>query len=183
MARRSDRPPLDVEIQLGREVARVAAQLRQIDAKLPTKLRSELRKAAKVGVQRVKREAKGLPSAGKRGGTAKHPHKPKQLRRTVARGVRARASTKMGMRIITAMPDAEQSVIPRGLDSRTRHRDGGWRHPIFPRKGTDRADWRWVDQKGGSWFMEPLGEMQPEVQANLRKVLDDAAAQVAAAGG
>ncbi|TQN30616.1 hypothetical protein FHX37_0498 [Haloactinospora alba] len=172
---RSSPPPLEVEV--GREVARVAKELRAVDKKLPTKFRAELRKAGKSGADRVKSEVKSLPVKGVSGGTSAHPHKRRQLRRRVARGVRVRASTKQGMRIVTAMPEAEQSVIPRGLDSATRHRGGGWRHPVFGNRDV------WVDQTGGSWFLEPLGEMQPDVQANVRRVLDDAAEQVAAAGG
>lgn|SRR5690606_4764374 len=168
---------MNVEIEVGREVRRVADQLRAVDKTLPTKLRRELRGAAKAGVQRVKREAKALPAKGRRGGTGEHPHRPRQLRRTVARGVRVRASTKTGMRIITAMPDTEQSVIPRGLDSRTRHAGGGWRHPVFGNRDV------WVAQTGGSWFLEPLAEEQPQVMRNIRDVLDKAAEQVAKAGG
>ncbi|WP_304452911.1 hypothetical protein [Nocardiopsis sp. YSL2] len=163
-----------LEFELGREVTRVAAKLRDVDAKLPTKLRSKLRKAAGVGVKRVKGEVRRMPVSGRHGSTG--------LRRRVARGVRARASTKSGMRIVTSMPESAESIIPRGLDSRTRHADGGWRHPVFAPKGTPRTEWTWVDQKGGDWFVRPLSEMQPQVTAEIRKVLDEAAAEVASAG-
>ncbi|GAA1766207.1 hypothetical protein [Streptomonospora arabica] len=164
-----------IEIETGREVARVAAELRAIDKKAPTRFRAELRKAAAAGVKKVKSEVKQVPAKGAGGGTKQHPHKRGQLRRTVARGVRARASTKSGLRIVTAMPEPNQKVIPRALDSRIRQ--GGWRHPVF---GNREA---WATQTtGGSWFLEPLGEMRSQVLGNVRKVLDGAAEQVAKAG-
>lgn len=162
-----------VEFELGREVTRVAAQLREIDKKLPTQLRAKLRKAAATGVRTVKAQVRSMPVSGRHGTTG--------LRRRVARGVRAQASTRTGLRIVTSMPSNAEGVIPRGLDSRTG--SGGWRHPVFARSGVPRSDWKWVEQSGGDWFVRPLALMHPQVQAEVRKVLDEAAETIRKAGG
>jgi hypothetical protein len=156
----------EFEVRSGREIARAAAALRAIDKKLPTKFRTELRKASKPAVAKVKQTVRKMPVKGTAGSTG--------LRRRVARGVRVQASTKTGVRIVTSMPAGEE-VLPRGLDSRTSIR--GWRHPVFGRSGI------WVRQAGGSWFMEPIAEQKPALDRAMQAVLDDAAATIARAGG
>lgn len=171
MAKTENAP--DFEIVSGREIKRVADKLREVDAKLPGQLRKDLRKVATTGAKTVKSRARSLSAKGTRGGTSKHPHKRKQLRRQVARGVRVQASTGgrkgAGLRIVTTMPTKDDAMLPRGLDSK-------WRHPIFGDKE------RWVEQDGTSWFREPLAQMRPAVDKQVRAVIDQAATQIASAG-
>ncbi|GAB3117822.1 hypothetical protein GCM10027160_28940 [Streptomyces calidiresistens] len=156
---------LSMELEMGREITRVAERLRETDRKLPTRLRAELRKAARPAAAAAKAAVRRMPVKG-RGSTG--------LRRRVARGVRIQASTKIGMRIVTAMPTGEE-LLPRGLDSQGR--DGGWRHPLFGNKE------EWVHQKGGSWFMRPISDQMPTVRRNISKVIEDSASWIGNAGG
>lgn len=168
----AEQQTLHVEIELGREVKRVADALRQVDRSLPTWLRRELRRAGAAGVKRARAEARALPSGGRPGGTTRHPHKPKQLRRRLAAGVRVRASARTGMRIVTSMPTTAEAMLPRGMDAGS----AGWRHKVF---GRDRV---WVRQEGDSWFLEPLAEEYPALIDNVRGVLEEAARTVQQAG-
>jgi len=173
---------LAVDVGVGPEIKRVADELRAIDKKLPTKFRAQMRKTAAAGVRRAKTEARSMPVAGVRGGTRSAPHKPKQLRRMVARGVRVRASSGgrygVGLRIVTSMPLPSQAMLPRGLDSSDPGHPSrkGWRHPLFGDTET------WVDQPGGSWFRAPIAEEHGPMGKALMDLLEAAAAQVAAAG-
>ena len=166
---------LQVVVAAGREITEVAARLREVDKRLPTRFRAAMRKAAAAGIRRAKTEARAMPSGGKTGGTSAHPHKAKQLRRAVARGVRARASTGgrygAGMRIITAMPLPKQAILPRGLDTPT-----GWEHPVF-----GKADQR-VIQPGGSWVRAAVAEEQPAMEKDLLAAIAHARDWIAAAG-
>ena len=166
---------LAIEVAVGREIHAVAAQLRAVDKTLPTKFRAAMRKTAATAIKRVKTAARTLPAAGRRGGTAAHPHKPRQLRRAVARGVRAQAATGgrrgAGLRIVTSMPLPAQAMLPRGLDT-----PGGWRHPVFG----DREDW--VDQPGHSWFREPIAKEHPATKKAVLDLLAQARDQIASAG-
>ncbi|WP_119728336.1 hypothetical protein [Thermomonospora amylolytica] len=167
---------MEVRLIPGAEIREVADRLREVDRRLPTKLRTALRKSAARGIKRVRAEVRALPVAGAPGGTAAAPHKRKQLRRLVARGVRAQASAggrrRAGLRIVTSMPTEEQAMLPRGLD----RGDEGWRHPVFG----DRE--KWVRQPGYSWFREPLADEGPALTRDIRKVLAEAAEWIAEAG-
>lgn len=161
----------------GPEIRRTAERLRQIDKRLPTRLRKELRKAAQPAIQAAKAEARSIPSRGVQGGTSRHPHKRNQLRRKLARGVRAQASTGgrrgAGLRIVTVMPTAAEALLPRGLDTP----DKGFRHPVFGNREV------WVRQDGHSWFRQPIWRQGPAVRVRVVRVLDEAARWIAEAGG
>ncbi|WP_432001232.1 hypothetical protein [Streptomyces sioyaensis] len=154
------------EVITGEEFQRVATALREVDARLPGQLRSELRKAARPLVARAKTKVRALPT---------HGRSHTGLRRRVAAGVGIRVSTSRhpGVTITTKMADPSEAVIPRGMDSQR-----GWRHPVFG--DTD----NWVTQHtGGSWFRETFADGRDEVQAAVRQVLENAAQTIADAGG
>ncbi|MFF8768492.1 hypothetical protein ACF07Q_28590 [Nocardiopsis dassonvillei] len=165
---------LGVTLVSGREIKRVADRLREIDKKAPNRLRKELRAVARDGAKDVKGRARKLPAKGARGGTTKHPHKRRQLRRQVAKGVKVQASTGgrrgAGLRIVTTMPTKEEALLPRGLDSQ-------WRHPVFGDKE------KWVEQDGSSWFREPLAGQRPEIDRRIRGVIEGFVQEIASAGG
>lgn len=166
---------LEHEVVPGKEIKRVADALREVDKKAPAQLRKELRGIATTGAKVVKGKARTLPAKGTRGGTAKHPHKRRQMRRTLARGVKVQASTGgrkgAALRIVTQMPDRRAALLPRAFDLLDT-----WSHPTF-KTGPK------VSQQGGfDWFVAPLGEMQPESQAAVRQVLEDAKEKIRAAG-
>jgi len=167
---------MEARVVTGPEIQRIAERLRQVDKKLPARLRKELRKAAQPAVQAAKREARSLPSRGVKGGTSRHPHRRNQLRRKLARGVRVQASTGgrrgAGLRIVTAMPTASEALLPRGFDS-----PEGFRHPVFGNRDV------WVRQDGASWFRQPIGRQSHEVRARVARVIDETAQWIAQAGG
>jgi len=167
---------MEVRLVARDEVQEVADRLRRVDRRLAVQLRGALRRAARRGVKRAKAEARGLPAKGAPGGTLQHPHRARQLRRTVARGVRAQVraggARMPTARIITSMPDESQAALPLGLDSGPR----GWRHPVFGDRDV------WVRQPGFSWFREPLAEEAPAIADDMRQVLGDTAQWIADAG-
>lgn len=167
---------MEVRVVSGDEIRRTADRLRQVDKKLPGQLRKELRKAALPAVKRVKAEVRSMPAAGVRGGTSRHPHKARQLRRTIARGVRIQASTGgkrgAGLRIATVMPTSKQAMLPRGLDAGEK----GFRHPVFGNRDM------WVTQPGGSWFREPLAHEFPDVRGRIQRLLEETDKWIADAG-
>lgn len=168
---------LDYRVVPADEIRAVADRLREVDRRLPTRLRTELRKAAKPAAARAKAAARALPAEGAKGGTKRHPHRPKQLRRRLARGVRVQASAggkrAAGLRIITAMPTKSEAILPRAMDSHQR-----FSHPLFGRTGVV------IRQEGGTgWFRESIAEEAPKVQRRVFEVLEETAEWIAQAGG
>lgn len=144
----------------GQDFKRVAAELREMDARLPAQFRRELRQRARPLAEVAKSRVLAIPT---------HGHRHSGLRRRIARGVgvRVRASKDPGVDIVSTMKDASERHLPRYLD-----RQSGWRHPVF---GHD----RWVSQHtGGSWFDRPIGERAPEIRDGLIDVLNEAARKI-----
>lgn len=167
---------LDFRVLPGDEIRQVADRLRQVDRRLPTRLRTELRKAAKPAVAKAKARARSLPAEGVKGGTKRHPHRPKQLRRKLARGVRAQASAGgrrgAGLRIVTSMPTRSEAILPRAMDSHDR-----FSHPLFGRRSVV------IRQQGGDgWFREPIAAEAPRVQRRVLEVLEETAVWISQAG-
>lgn len=154
----------------GPEFRAVGDALRQIDSSLPTQFRQTIKRKVKPYVQEVKQDVRHLPTPMHAGHTG--------LRRRVASGVRIQAKLGRiaGVRIVTTVPNATQSIIPRGLDSRAfRSHGGGWYHPVFGHGSTF--------QKGYSWFVGPLSRHADDMKRALADELDNAAQFVAAHGG
>lgn len=154
-----------LRIVAGPEWVAVANQLREVDRRLPTWLRKELRKAVKPAVQEVKRDIRNLP-VRHRGHTG--------LRREIARGVGVQAKVsarRSSLRIVTRMPPGKE-IIPRGF---TRHE--GWRHPLFGGSEDVQqhplAEWHFADD---------IASHRDEIADNMRNVLVDAAERIQAAG-
>lgn len=167
---------LEIELVSGREIKQVVDALRQVDKKAPARVRKEMRTIARSGAKVVKTKARKLPAKGVAGGTQARPHKRRQLRRALARGVKIQASTGgrrgTGLRIVTSMESRSQAFLPRAMDLVP-----SWSHPLF---GTQRT----VTQQGGhGWFVAPLGEMRPEMEQALRKLVDDSVEEIRRAGG
>lgn len=155
-----------VNVRLGEEFKRTANALREVDSRLPAKLRKDMEKAVRPAVADAKAQVRSLPVQGTSGHTG--------LRRRVARGVKIQARTGKSplLRVTTSMVERDEQNLPGYLDS-----PAGWRHPTFGHRD------RWVHQgTGGSWFREPLADHREEIGRNLRQVLDDAAETIAAAG-
>ncbi|MCX4912805.1 hypothetical protein [Streptomyces sp. NBC_00687] len=152
-------------VRLGDEWRRVAVALREVDSSFPGKLRRDLREAAKPAAEDAKRNVLALPV---------HGRKHSGLRGRVARGVTIQAGIArgLGVRIVTGMRDPQEKALPGYLDDKR-----GWRHPVFGNRH------EWVHQStGGSWFRETIVDHRPQIERDVRQVLDDAAETIAAAG-
>lgn len=155
-----------VRIDPGSEFRRVADVLRQIDRDLPSDLRDELHDAVRPVVEKVKRNALGIPV---------HGRKHTGLRARVARGVEAHVfvGRKPGVEVTATMRDPDERNLPAYLDNP----GAGWRHPVFGNRHT------WVPQHtGDNWFREEIASSDDEIEWRLQHVMDRAAETIAAAG-
>lgn len=149
----------------GTEFRRVIEALREANDSMLPRIRSALREAVKPVVADVRMAATALPARG-----IKHTG----LRARVAKGVGVKASVgrNPGLKITTSMVDPGEAMLPRGLDSG----DKGWRHPVFG--NTD----NWVQQRGGSWFRETIGDDQDIILRHIVDVIVSARDRIDAAG-
>lgn len=154
-----------VNVRLGNEFKRVAAALREVDRRLPGQFRKQLVDAVKPAVQDAKNRVRAIPAQGaKRSG----------LRRRVARGVSIQAAVGRApaLRVVAAMKEPDEANLPRYLDE-----SAGWRHPVFGNRHI------WVRQTtGGHWFRDTMVEHRPQIERDIRQVLEDAAQTIDAAG-
>jgi len=148
--------------------ARVAAALKDIDEKMVSNFREDMRREVEPFVLEAERNIIDMPvKPGNRAGFG-------ALRRAIAAGVTTRVDlvNNAGVRILTHEPKPGAAIIPRGFD-----RAEGWRHPVFGRR-------TWVRQvpiKPG-WFVETFRDAKEPIEQGLLHVLDRAAKQVGAAG-
>lgn len=171
---------LQFEVVSGKEIKRVVNAMRAVDKKGPARIRSRMRAIAREGTKVVKPKARNLPAKGVKGGTSSTPHKRKQTRRAMARGVKVQASTGgkggVGLRIVTSMASRKQAFLPRAFDLVP-----NWKHPVFQVEGRKKKE---VTQRGGfGWFVEPLGDMRPQFEGQMREVIDEAREEIRRAGG
>jgi hypothetical protein len=110
----------------------------------------------------VQSEALRLPARGK-----KHTG----IRGRLAAGVKAEANGQH-VRIVATMANPQEAGLPRGFDNGPR----GFRHPVYGNRNV------WVQQRGGSWFREPIAHHHDEVERDLTNVLEEMAHRIAAAG-
>lgn len=154
----------DIEFNIdGRKAfSDVARTLGRINRSIPRDIDKAIEKEAKT----LKKEAaaKALTEPAFKG---KHTG----LRKDIARGVGVAPISEAGRegyRVITAMPDENEAIIPRGFDSRK-----GWRHPVFGKPIP------WVTQRGAfSWFMDTMQHARPRLEPKIHDILEDAADQV-----
>lgn len=157
-------PSLGFSVLTGPEWLRVTEALTRVDAELPHRLRDSIRKDAEDLADVARGRVLGLPTPANAGHTG--------LRAKVAAGVHVIDRGEGGVRVITSMPTASEGIIPRGLD-----RLKGWRHPLFGDKR------HWYRNPGYDWFLSTFSRGEGEIESNLDKVLENAAKDIADAGG
>lgn len=163
---------IGVKVQLTQgNINRVVSNLRATDKTLPRKLTALIHKQARRVIQKQKATLHGLPVSHASGSTG--------LRRKVAGGVRLRggAGRNARLRIITSVPDNSLGFAPRGLDTQF----GGWRAPLFfhpPKKKI----WYQHNMSGPSWFIGPAEKAQAPLQAQIVRLLNLTADQIAGSG-
>lgn len=149
------------DVELGPEWRLVPDQLGDENERADDLLAVALRDAMEPVIARVRGEALALPSHG-----LKHTG----LRARLAAGVR---SEQVGQRVrIVAGAEPGEEALPRGMDSGVK----GWRHPVYGNRDV------WVQQRGGSWFREPISESGDMIERRLADVIDGMAQRVAAQG-
>lgn len=151
----------------GPEWQATVAALRLVDDRLPTWLREQMEEAAEQAANKARAR---VMAVGVRGGPAGHTG----MRARVAAGVRVRQATQVGdfssLRITTSMPENDEAIIPRGLDS-----PKGWRHPLFG----NRAHWFRSIPTSTGWLTETVAEHREEIaNAMTEGALERAAAVV-----
>ncbi|WP_063042118.1 MULTISPECIES: hypothetical protein [Nocardia] len=119
----------------------------------------DLTKVAKELAKKASAEALAQPALkGKHTG----------LRQDVAKGVDV-VPWDDGIRVQTKMPEEDEAIIPRGLDTFFKK---GWRHPLFGQRGKG----QWFTQRGGSsWFMDTMQDAEPLLSEKFQSRLDAAA--------
>lgn len=159
---------MNIELVPGAEINRVANALRQIDRKLPAKLRKDLKDAVKPAVLKAKANAKAIPV---------ETRDARRLRSKIARGVGVQAATgkRVRIRVVTKMPTPDMAMIPRGFQS-----PRGWRHPVFG----NRENWvRQLPKDNEQWFLDAMREEGPQISRRMLRVLEDARIFIRQQGG
>jgi hypothetical protein len=128
----------------------------------PGNLGNALEDAMGPIIAKVRREALALPS---------HGPKHTGLRNRLAAGVRAQTQ-RQSVRIVATAAEPDERGLPRGMDNGPR----GFRHPVYGNRDV------WVQQRGGSWFREPIAEEGPAIERQLTEVLEDMAERIANSG-
>lgn len=140
------------------DLPRLLRSLKEINPKLVTRLRREMRQSGDEIIRGQQAElAKGGPSST-------------GLRDEIASGLKVRVvagSTRQGVDIKTSGPKRAGYNLARLMQAR------GFRHPVF---GTD----TWAEQSGHPYFFEPAtDELRDLMRNRLQKAIEDAIAEAA----
>lgn len=157
-----NRSHLRIDIESLNDFDSVIKELTEIDRQIPRDFKNSINRTAREMRDLARASALAEPSRGV-GHTG--------LRRDVSKGVRIiEMASAIGVRIITSVPEADEAIIPRGMDTVR-----GWRHPVFGHRN------RWVTQTSGtdSWFMESMQRGAEPLEDRLTRNLEIAAEQVA----
>lgn len=154
---------LEFEVS-GSDLNRVARALDNQNRDIPDKAQREIAEEGRERVKMARQKVLSLPVKRPR----HHRGDRRGLRRDVAAGVEL-TNTEDGVHISTSMPNANEAVIPRGMDTRT-----GWRHPVFGRTSDE-----WVRRtEEYSWFQETFESARGPIMDRLGEVLEDAADEI-----
>lgn len=151
---------LDFDVNDNGQFARCEKALREINRSIPRESWQKINQHTRAAMKEASAKVMQQPALkGKHTG----------LRRRVARGIgleRFRDGEWQHWVVTTSMPEEDEAIIPRGLDTRR-----GWRHPIFGKR-----DEPWVAQYGKfSWFADSMDEIGKEVTPAIENILEEAA--------
>lgn len=150
-----------VWVDMGPEWKAVERALVRSESSTPRELGEALNEATRPIIAKVRRAAYAIPARG-----PKHTG----LRGRLAAGVKATVIGQNATIVAEASPD--EAGLPRGFDNGPR----GFRHPVYGNREV------WVQQRGFSWFREPIAEEGDMVERRLTEVLEDMAENIAIAG-
>lgn len=151
-----------VWVDMGPEWRTVRAALERESSNAPRRLGNALEESMRPIVAKVRRAALDLPASG-----PKHTG----LRRRLAAGVQAQAQGQTA-RIVATAVEPDERGLPRGMDNGPK----GFRHPVYGNRDV------WVQQRGGSWFREPIAEEGDSIERKLTNALEEMAQNIANAG-
>ncbi len=162
------------------DLSRLLKEMKAVDAKVTTNLRKQIREAAKVAAEDVKRTVLQAPPNDRPG--------------TV--GTRAAIASGISVRIGTATKGAKVSIVGSSKNlpaerkpmMRLYNKPNGWRHPVYWQ--TRRAKGIrgvfggrtkvWVHQQGRPYFDKVLDHHRDNVQRTVVRVMDDINARLLA---
>ncbi|WP_406168877.1 hypothetical protein [Streptomyces sp. NBC_00996] len=157
----------DFQLRTGKDLKRIAAELRRMDDReLKKRLSKELRAAAKPMVPAVRQAIRNIPS--------KRAYSAAGLRGALSKAVKLEVKTsgkQAGIRLRVdgrKMPN-KMGSLPKLMEGegvqRGRRVDTRWRHPVF---GKD----RWVQQPPKPYFFKTVQSLGPRSRQSVNRVLD-----------
>jgi len=161
-------PKIDVAdyIQLYRATRGMRPEIRR-------DFRKRLRRAAKFGADAARVKIRTMPATAKYTATGAGRHargkKVVGLRSTLALDIKVSVTAReIAVKQFSAgLRGRNARDLPRDIDK------GGWKHPVYGRKPD-------VFQRGYPYFDSTMREKRPEMEREVRKVLDDIRAKVIA---
>lgn len=153
---------LKVQVIADQAAIKAAADaLREVDEKLPGRMRLLLRRVAQPIMREQRNRIRRMPVKGKSGTTG--------LRKEIARGVKLKLRTGKEpiMRIRTSIVRKKGGILPRGLDTFFGEFRGGPKDNWHPQNGY-----------GISWFIGPPADHQKQAEADVRKILQMTAQEI-----
>lgn len=157
----------------GPDLARLLKEMKAVDAKVTTALRKEIRAAAKVAAEDVKRTVLMPPPNDAPGSVG--------TRAAIASGIGVSIGTRASGAKVSITGSSKNLPASRKPMLRLYNKPGGWRHPVYAR--TRRASGirgrlggrqqAWVHQKGRPYFGTVIEEHSDEVRRTIVRVMDE----------
>ncbi|MFB7736164.1 hypothetical protein ACFC08_17620 [Streptomyces sp. NPDC056112] len=154
-----------LELRTGKELTRIARELRRMDnPELKKRFNKELRAAAKPMVPAVRQAIRQIPSQ----------------RRYTASGLRGRMSKAVKLEVRTTGKDAGVRIrvdgrkMPNREKSLQSYMEGvkpRWRHPVF---GHD----VWVQQPSKPYFFKTVDQLGRQTRQNVNRAIDQVARDI-----
>jgi hypothetical protein len=144
------------DIFVGTDFTRAVAALTAVDRTLSGSINRRMRAEAEKLIEIAQGKVRVLPTPKNAGHTG--------LRNRIAAGTFL-AGRGSNLRVTTSMPEEDEAIIPRGMDSGKK----GWMHPVFGNMNV------WAHQNGYSWFMETMEGGQQPIERALTDELEAAA--------
>lgn len=168
---------VDVSVE-ARQFVELFGKASQVEPKLKTALRRNMRNAAKDIVKAVQAEVTKPPLSG---GSSRSTRRSDEmgvgatpLRTAIARGIKQEIRTGANSKAVGVAIRASSSSLHGSRKKLVRRYDRGeWKHPVFGDK-----DIAWVSQKGRPYFGSVISKHKPQMRAAVQKAMDEAAASL-----
>lgn len=148
--------------------------LDKFDPALARSLRRRIKNAGDVAAKKVRETlAESSPDGG-----------PDTMRGRGALIAATRVSVSFSQRQAGARIVTSGRGLPAGHEGLLKvYNKATFRHPVYPRQGTSRGDWTWINQKGRPYFGSVIIKAMNEAVANeIFEAIDDATRAIGAKG-